>query len=79
MNIRKYWLDAELYIYAIGDSDSETKTDYFIGRDGFGKLIHVFGLLDDENYPKDEEEFLKDLYNAGYFTNDFETEFSDLV
>ena len=79
MNIRKYWLDAEFYIYAIDDNESTAKTDYYICREGFGKLIHVFGLPDDENYPKDEEAFLKDLYNVGYFDTDIETEFNELV
>ena len=74
MNIRKYWLDAEIYIYAIDDDDQRidtpTKTDFYIGRKGYAALTFSFGIPNDENYPKDEKQFIENLYQNGYFDYD---------
>lgn len=82
MNIRKYWLDAEIYIYAIDDDDQRTahptKTDYYIARNRFGEFRHVFGLFDDSNYPENEAEFIDTLHTNGYFDADIE-ELCELV
>lgn len=82
MGIRKYWLDDEIYVYAIDDNDQKqqhpTKTDYYIGRSHYGVLHFSFGLMDDKNYPKDEKVFIENLYNNGYF-DDLIADLKDLV
>lgn len=68
MNIRKYWLNDEIFIYAISDNDQRldypTATDYYIGRRKFGTLEYVFG---EEEVDQNEEESIETLYENGYF------------
>ena len=80
MKIKKYWLNDDIYIYVIHDNDQKaafpTKADVYIGRKGYGNLNFVFGLFDDQNYPKNMRKFIFELHNDGYF-NGFIDELMD--
>lgn len=82
MDIRKYWLDDEIYVYAIDDNDQKTacptRTDYYLGRKGYGTLLYATGLLNNDDYPEDEKDFIDGLYESGYFDAEI-TELYELV
>ena len=71
MNIRKYWLNDDIFVYAIDDNDQReeypTKTGYYLGRKGFGVIISWCELPDEDNYPADEKEFITASYTCGNF------------
>ena len=76
MNARKYWINEEIYVFAIDDTDQRkeypTKTDYYIGRKEYGDLIHTHGLADDTNYPEDEEKYISGLVENGFYKEQIE-------
>lgn len=74
MKLRKYWMNEEIFIYAVEDDDQHQKYPtavcYYVGRKFYGTLVYAFGL--DERV-ENEQEWLEDQFYDGRFSEEVET------